>query len=176
MELSRRDFLRKTTLGSAALLAGNSQTKERTPIPLPQSSPLTLIPPLNLSPAAWIWYPSGRTLPNTFILFRSAFQLPAPAQSALGWVSADSRYLLSVNGTRLQRGPAPCDPRSLEADPMDCAHLLRKGANAIGATVLFYGHGDGTAPLGKPGFIFLLNIICTDGTKITWISCGRWRA
>jgi hypothetical protein len=77
---------------------------------------------------------------------------------------------------RLQRGPAPCDPRFLEADPVECTSLLRKGPNAIGATVLFYGHGDGTSPLGKPGFIFLLTITCTDGTTVTIASDGRWQS
>jgi hypothetical protein len=143
---------------------------------LPKLSPDRPPAGTNLAPASWIWYPSGRTLPNTFILFRRSFDLPAPPQSATGWVSADSRYLLSINGTKAQRGPAPCDPRYLEADPVDCLHLLKKGRNAIGATVLFYGHGDGTSPLGKPGFIFLLNIICTDGTKITVASDHHWHA
>jgi hypothetical protein len=174
MELSRRDFLMQTTLGGAALLT-RTPGEEKSP-PLPQVLPNAPVATLNLSPAAWIWYPSGRTLPNTFILFRKAFHLPAPPRSATGWISADSRYLLSVNGTQLQRGPAPCDPRHLDADPVDCTHLLSAGRNAIGATVLFYGHGDGTSPLGKPGFIFLLDIVCTDGSKFTIASGDHWQA
>jgi alpha-L-rhamnosidase len=174
MEWSRREFLKTTTLGSAALITGAPQMVKLPTLPNPSPEPSAA--GLNLTPASWIWYPSGRTLPNTFSIFRTTFDLPAPPQSAMGWVSADSRYILNVNGTRLQRGPAPCDPRYLEADPVDCAHLLRKGQNALGATVLFYGHGDGTSPLGKPGFIFLLNILCTDGTKITIVSDSNWQS
>ncbi len=176
MGLSRRNFLKQTSLSGAALLTGDFQKKELTPISLPHPFPQPKVPTLNLSPAKWIWYPSGRTLPNTFVLFRTSLELPADPQKATGWVSADSRYLLHINGNRAQRGPAPCDPRYLEADPVDCTRLFRKGENAIGATVLFYGHGDGTSPLGKPGFIFLLNITCNDGTTITVASNERWQA
>ncbi len=77
---------------------------------------------------------------------------------ATGWICADSRYLLQVNGERRPMGPAPADPRWMEADPLDLTPLLRRGGNAIGATVLFYGQGDGTWPCGKPGFLFWLEI------------------
>ncbi len=35
----------------------------------------------DLSPAKWIWYPSGRTLQNTFILFRRELNL-----SGIKWI------------------------------------------------------------------------------------------
>ncbi len=175
---TRREFLQKA--GSTALISGipflPTQASREATNPLPPPAPQPPPPSLNLSPARWIWYPSGRTLPNTFVLFRTAFDLPAAPQKATGWVSADSRYILSINGMNLQRGPAPCDPRYLDADPIDCTPFLRKGRNAIGSTVLFYGHGDGTSPLGKPGFIVLLNITCTDGTTLTVASNERWHA
>jgi len=88
---------------------------------------------LNLSPARWIWYPSERTLQNTFVLFRRQLDLPEKPLRAKGWVAADSRYLLEANGQRVQWGPAPCDPRWLEVDPMDLTALLRAGANTTGA-------------------------------------------
>jgi len=66
----------------------------------------------DLKPARWIWYPSGRCLANTFVLFRRVLDLPSAPLRATGWISADSRYLLEVNGQRVQWGPAPCDPRS----------------------------------------------------------------
>src|ERR1700722_9178310 len=105
-------------------------------------SPVNTLP--DLAPARWIWYPCGRCLANTFVLFRRALQLPSTPVRATGWISADSRYSLEVNGQRAQWGPAPCDPRWLDADPIDLTGLLKAGSNAIGATVLFYGLGDGT--------------------------------
>ena len=46
---------------------------------------------LDLSPAKWIWYPSVRTLSNTFVLFRKEIELNAEVLSADGYVAADSR-------------------------------------------------------------------------------------
>lgn len=129
---------------------------------------------LDLSPARWIWLPSERTLPNTFVLFRYAVELPAAPVRAIGYVSADSRYRLCINGKRAQWGPAPCDPRALEADPIDFTSRLRAGPNVIAAEVLFYGHGDGTWVAGKPGFIFLLDLDLPDGTSRRVVSDADW--
>ena len=129
----------------------------------------------DLSPARWIWYPSARTLQNTFLLFRRQFELPEKPRAARGWVVADSRYLLKVNDKRIQWGPSPCDPRWLEADPMNLTETLVAGRNVVGAQVLFYGQGDGTWPAGKPGFLFWLEIEHQDGSKQTLVSDDAWR-
>ena len=158
---------------------GEARTSEKEALSaqLPASA---VQPPTNalpdLAPARWIWYPSGRCLANTFVLFRRSLELSSAPVRATGWVSADSRYSLEVNGQRVQWGPAPCDPRWLEADPIDLTAFLQQGENAIGATVLFYGLGDGTSPLGKPGFLFRLEVECADGSRQTVVSDDAWRA
>ena len=126
---------------------------------------------LDFSPAKWIWYPSERILQNTFILLRKEFDLDKQPQSAKGWVIADSRYLLYVNGQRVQWGPAPSDPRWPEADPVDIAAYLKPGKNVIACQVLYYGVGEGTWPMGKPGFLFKADI---DGKQI--VSDKTWKA
>ena len=130
----------------------------------------------DLSPARWIWYPSARCLQNTFVLFRRGLELSGKPRLSRGWISADSRYLLEVNGQRIQWGPAPCDPRWLEADPVDLTDALQKGLNTIGATVLHYGVGDGTWAMGKPGFLFWLEIESDDGDKQLLVSDASWKA
>ena len=119
--------------------------------------------PLDLSPAKWIWYPSERTLQNTFVLFRKEFELDKAPDNAKGWILADSRYQLYVNGRRVQWGPAPSDPRWQEADPLDLTPYLREGKNVIACQVLFFGTGDGTWAMGKPGLLFSLDV---DGREI----------
>ena len=130
----------------------------------------------DLSPARWIWYPSARTLACTFVLFRRELNLATKPVRATGWIIADSRYRLEVNGTRIQWGPAPSDPRWAEADPMDLTPHLRAGRNVIGATVLYFGHGDGTWVLGKPGFLFRLEIEQEGRVKTTVVSDDAWQA
>ena len=95
---------------------------------------------ITLTPAKWIWLPSQCTLPNTFVLFRKEIELSAAPASAFGWIAADSRYLVTVNGQRLQWEPLPCDPRNLDADSLDLKPFLKAGKNVIGVEVLFYGN------------------------------------
>jgi hypothetical protein len=61
---------------------------------------------LDLSPAKSLWHPGDRMLPNTFGLFRRVLQLNAKPKKAAGWIIAESRYLIEVNGGRVQWGPA----------------------------------------------------------------------
>ncbi|MBN1480870.1 alpha-L-rhamnosidase N-terminal domain-containing protein [candidate division KSB1 bacterium] len=131
---------------------------------------------LDLSPAQWLWYPCERVLQNTVILFRRQFSITLPIKSARGWILGDSRYKLFVNGTYIQYGPAPADPRWAEADPIDIKPFLKPGDNVIGAQVLYFGQGDGTWPMGKPGFIFRLEIELSHGTRQLIYSDPAWFA
>ncbi|MGA1237178.1 MAG: alpha-L-rhamnosidase N-terminal domain-containing protein [Limisphaerales bacterium] len=182
--MNRRDFIKHAALtGTSSLLLARASaassiatepgsTQAQT---LLASGALNIRELPNLSPARWIWYPSSRTLPNTFILFRKTLRLNSPIRQATGWIMADSRYRLDVNGRRIQWGPAPSDPRWPEADPMDLTQFLQPGENVFAATVLYYGHGDGTHPLGKPGFLFRLLIEYTDGTSEVVASDDSWK-
>lgn len=177
--LTRRDVLQASAAGgawlwwtanagggvSAAQAQARPNTSESQPVRLP-----------DLQPARWLWYPSSRCLQNTFVLFRRTLDLTAKPRRATGWIIADSRYCLQVNGQRVQFGPPPCDPRYAEADPVDLTSLLQEGPNVIGATVLFYGAGDGAAPIGKPGFLFWLEIEHADGKVEKVVSDASWQA
>lgn len=113
---------------------------------------------MNLSPARWIWFPSQRTLANTFVLFRKEISLVQKPKQAVAWITADSRYRFVVNGRRVGWGPAPCDPRELDVDPVDLTPYLQAGKNVLAVEVLYYGTGDGTWVMGKPGLIFRLEV------------------
>ncbi len=178
--MRRRDFLKSSAVtgGSIALWTPPTLSAEKDSFPaletpdrsFPQAKKLP-----DLAPARWTWYPSGRCLANTFVLFRRLVSLPAKPKRATGWISAESRYKLEVNGRRIQWGPAPADPRWPEADPVDLTDALDFGRNAIGVTVLYYGHGDGTWPLGKPGLLFWLEIEQADGSTEKLVSDSSWR-
>jgi alpha-L-rhamnosidase len=179
--MKRRDFLKSSAVtgGSLALWRPAKASVDKDAFPAAESSGSPLSPAKtlpDLRPARWIWYPSGRCLANTFVLFRRLVTLPATPKRATGWISADSRYKLEVNGRRVQWGPAPADPRWPEADPLDLTDTLEAGGNAIGVTVLYYGHGDGTWPLGKPGFLFWLEVEEADGSIEKLVSDSSWRA
>jgi hypothetical protein len=135
MRLSRRTILQSAPLAAA---------------PLEASAQAVQPPPLE---PRWIWHPERRTLSGTFVFFRRAFYLQdKPVGRVQAWVTANSRYQLWVNGRFVQRGPAPCDPRYWDIDPVDLGPYFHAGENVIGAIALHYGGGDGTwVPSTPPG-------------------------
>jgi hypothetical protein len=179
--MRRRDFIKHSALAGGVVLsprgprAASSEAASGLQAPIP-TVPRPKNPLPDLSPARWIWYPSERTLQNTFVLFRRQLDLPDKPRRATGWIVADSRYRLEVNGQRIQWGPAPSDPRWMEVDPMDLTAVLKEGSNAIGAQVLFFGQGDGTWAIGKCGFLFWLEIEDANGEKTVVVSDESWRA
>jgi alpha-L-rhamnosidase len=180
--MNRRHFIQTTAAMWAVPSLMSGPTAKADPItdfvPFTQSPPATnsLLTPIDLGPARWIWYPMARCLPSTVVLLRREITLDEAPAAATGRVLADSRYKLSVNGARVQWGPAPCDPRWPEADPLDLAANLRKGQNVIGASVLFYGEGEGTWIMGKPGFLFKLDLQFRDGRREQVVSDDSWQA
>lgn len=183
--MNRRQFLKTSaaTSGAALLFQASPATAQipagnSVPTSIPTESPVQ--PPAsslpNLAPARWIWYPSGRTLANTFVLFRRELELSSIPKKATGWIAAASRYRLDVNGNRIQWGPSPADPRWPEADPVDLTDALHVGKNILGSTVLYYGLGDGSDPIGKPGFLFYLEMEYADGKVEKVVSDTHWHA
>lgn len=138
--MKRRDFLKGSVIsGSALVLSSSSVEGRNTHFSFSAGetkSATTMAPALDLSPARWLWYPSERCLANSFVLFRRELQLPEKPVRARGWISADSRYRLEVNGERVQWGPAPFDPRWMEADPLDLTALLQAGECGGGHRVI----------------------------------------
>jgi alpha-L-rhamnosidase len=168
MKPSRRDFL-KTSLAGVSIAQLEPKIDLKLPDnPLPTKQ-LYNNQTLSLSPAQWIWLPSQRTLANSIIQFRLDFELPASVKSGEGYILADSRYKLFINGQRQQFGPAPADPRLPEADPLPIGNL-KAGKNSLAVEVLYYGHGDGTWAIGKPGLIFKWDLLCENGSKVQVVS------
>jgi alpha-L-rhamnosidase len=169
--LTRRGFLQSSAVAGGL---GTGLVNPWPGPPLPASRQAEE-PAFDLAPARWIWYPFERFPANSFVLLRQEFQISGPVRQARGWVVADSRYELRLDGRRLQWGPVPSDPRWLEVDPL-ALDDLQPGTHVIGAQALYYGHGDGTWPTGKPGFIFRLEIEYQDGRRQRVVSDRNWSA
>lgn len=176
--MNRRDFLKASSAAGGALLLARGPGSSASGEPIGdvpgKGEAWSSLP--DLAGASWIWFPSGRTLPNSFILFRRPLRLLQKPRRVTGWLGADSRYALEVNGRRIQWGPAPSDPRWAEADPIDLTESLQTGDNILGVTLLHYGVGEGTWPMGRPGFLFWLEIEHADGSVETIVSDSSWQA
>src|SRR3954470_19935194 len=85
-------------------------------------------------------------------LFRTAFEVPEVPSQAPARVTADSRYILWVNGREVGRGPARSQPLRQRYDSYDLAPYLVAGANAIAVLVTYYGRATSfwqPAPAGS---------------------------
>ena len=71
--------------------------------------------------------------------FRKAFNLPAKPASFPVHVTADNRYELFVNGTRVSTGPARGDLQHWRFVTLDIAPHLRIGRNVLAAVVWNWG-------------------------------------
>jgi alpha-L-rhamnosidase len=90
--------------------------------------------------AKWCWSRKFPARPwNSYVYFRRALHLRDRPRSATVRVTADARYTLYVNGTRIHFGPARCWPHSQSYDTLDLAPHLVAGNNSLCAVVHQFG-------------------------------------
>ena len=88
----------------------------------------------------WITHPTAPAHGPVVLEFRRDFDIASvPAHAAIR-VSADNRYILFVNGSRVGAGPSLGDPAHWRYAAYDIARFLRSGHNHVGAIV--WNHGD----------------------------------
>jgi alpha-L-rhamnosidase len=111
---------------------------------------------------------------------RHSFRLRAVPESAPARLTADSRYVLWVNGHEVARGPIRGNPRRMHHDEVDLAPHLVAGDNCLAVLARFYGGAtpwwmpaNPTFGLGGGAFAFEARV----GDGDDWIvSDGSWRA
>jgi len=91
----------------------------------------------------WIWWrrPAIRTETATrpvvdepvddIALFRRSFHLASVPSAVPARLWIDGRYVLSINGTEVARGPVRADPRAARYDVVDLAPWLVAGDNVV---------------------------------------------
>ena len=89
--------------------------------------------------AQWITSLSAPQRDAVVLHFRKAIDLPQPPQRFMVQVSADSRFILSVNQREVGRGPARGDLEHWRYSTYDLGPFLHPGRNEIAATVWSYG-------------------------------------
>lgn len=98
---------------------------------------------------------------NRWCLFRRRVEIATLPAEAWARVTADSRYVLFLNGREAARGPARARPPRLTYAEVDLSPFLREGENVIGAVVRYYGRPTpwwlprrGSKQVGFGGFAF----------------------
>jgi len=126
--------------------------------------------------ANWIW-DGGEPSPHNFYLYvRKEFELPADAVSAKIRVTADSRYILYVNGRMVGRGPVKSDRRWLYYDEWNPDKTqLQQGKNVIAALVHHYGEWTFSYMHGRGGFILEADIELKNGKHLKIVTDKTWK-
>ena len=96
--------------------------------------------------AAWVTHANAPANGRVTLHFRRDFALSARPTHAAIRVSADNRFILYVNGTRVGAGPARGDLTHWRYETFDIAALLVPGDNRITATVWNW---DQAAPMAQ---------------------------
>ncbi len=142
----------------------------------------------------WIWVPEDKveiswgisladqedTRKESNGLFRKSFILDAVPARVPARITADSRYVLYVNGHEVSRGPVRSQPRRMMYDLFDLAPNLRVGENVIAVRVKFYGRANSfyipavpNSGLGKTGALVFEANLGPPGwlvSDVTWKS------
>jgi hypothetical protein len=85
--------------------------------------------------AQWIAWPEAPHRDTGVFHFRKTIELSSLSKEFVVHVSADNRFVLFVNGTRVGEGPASSDLGHWKYETLDLRPFLRQGSNVIAATV-----------------------------------------
>ncbi|MEK8127825.1 family 78 glycoside hydrolase catalytic domain [Paenibacillus filicis] len=129
----------------------------------------------------WIWGEGEPSPRNVWRCFRKRFSLTeGNGGDATLRITADSRYVLFVNGTQVGRGPVRSWPFELAYDEYEVGHLLKTDqVNVISVLVTHYGVSTFQYLLGRGGLLAELRqsgqaepLLVTDATWQTAVHAG----
>lgn len=141
-------------------------------------------------PVFWISYPSANTTDFGVYHFRKTFVVNEQPDSLIIQVSADNRYELFVNGTRVMYGPAAGDLQTYKFDEFDISPYLTTGKNVIAAKVFNGGKDKPMAFISSQTAFYLHSLdnnidlntnktwLCTKNeafTQITYDNLATWK-
>jgi alpha-L-rhamnosidase len=130
--------------------------------------------PLPASPIGAAGLPPRETW-NRFCYLRRSVLLDAIPASVPARVTADSRFVLYVNGVEVARGPARSIPERLAWTEVDLAPYLRAGRNAIASLVRFYGLPGPWWRPATPSFLLGFGSFAFESPAIGVISDAAWK-
>ncbi|MGH8023495.1 MAG: family 78 glycoside hydrolase catalytic domain, partial [Limisphaerales bacterium] len=118
----------------------------------------------------------GTTNVNNFAYFRKAFLVTNVPALAKVYVSAHDEYLLYINGQKIGRGPARCDPYHYgQYNAYDITRWVRPGANVLAAKVHWQGTFGDSGVSALPAFLLEARLSAPNGTSATIDSDASWK-
>ncbi len=121
------------------------------------------------------WIPPKETW-NRFCYLRRTFELDQVPARALARVTADSRFVLYVNGVEVARGPARSIPARLAWNEFDLAPHLDPGRNAIAVLARFYGSPVPWWLPAPPSYQLGFGSLAFEAPALGLVSDASWKA
>ncbi|BBH18733.1 hypothetical protein Back11_00780 [Paenibacillus baekrokdamisoli] len=122
--------------------------------------------------ASWIWGSGEESPRNEWRCFRKTFR-PSTNKEVNLKITADSRYVLFVNGKQVGRGPVRSWPFELAYDDYPIGHLLKAGEdNTIAVLVINYGLANFQYLLGRGGL--LVQVEASTEEKVLAVTDASW--
>lgn len=127
--------------------------------------------------AQWVWGNGEDSPRNEWRCFRRTFDVGAEGWGAAKIsITADSRYALYVNGTKVGRGPVRSWPFEQSYDTYEIGHLLHKGRpNVIGVMVLHYGVSNFYYLRGRGGLLVQLESEHEGHSIVELVTDESWK-
>ncbi|KAL4802189.1 hypothetical protein BDV18DRAFT_167043 [Aspergillus unguis] len=135
---------------------------------------------INALQSAWIWIPWTDSEENTagrIVRFSRVFSIKTPPSTAVLHFSADTRYKLFVNGTRVAVGPTKGSPAIWYYDTLDLAPYLQDGENEIRFDVVrYFFTARGAMPFQRTAFPGLTVVGEIGEVDVGTVHCQEWSA
>jgi len=125
--------------------------------------------------AKWIWTEGEPSPRNFYLYFRKAFVLPPRTKSASLRITADSRYVLFLNGERLGQGPVRSWPFEQSYDRYDIGARLKRGRNVVAVLVQHFGVSTFQYIVGRGALLCQIDLVLGNGRTKSIGTDGSWR-
>nr|WP_318280811.1 family 78 glycoside hydrolase catalytic domain [Paenibacillus bovis] len=127
--------------------------------------------------AKWIWNEGEESPRNQWWMFRKRFDITSREWgSAKLSITADSRYVLYINGKQVGRGPVRSWPSEQAFDTYEVGHLLKAGQeNVISVLVMHFGTTNFCYVRGRGGLLAQLDILQNDKVLQSVRSDNSWK-
>ena len=125
--------------------------------------------------AKWIWDTSGEHPRNYWLAFRKTFDSPEDIDDAVLNITADSRYVLYINGKRIGFGPVRSWPFEYSYDSYHIKDYLLPGKNVIAVLVTHFGISTFQYIEGRGGLIAQLDFYRGGDIVESLITDESWK-
>ena len=124
--------------------------------------------------AQWIWAAEVRA--NAYCHLRRRFEVAGVPMQARLRISADTNYMVWLNGRYIGQGPGPYVRERRPVDEYDVTDLLQAGANVICVLGNWWGVTSHSRPKGDPGVLAELVWEDAEGQRHRVATDQSWRA